>query len=264
MISDVKDLDAKFAENKAKFDIFDINCYLTCYRDDTLEETPALPEEVFKDGINRAVITSTYGTTNYVNKGNNLVFDYVAKDDRLFASAIVAPEMNLGGNCFGDTLDKMIANKTVSVRMYPSSHKYPMRKWMVGKILEQLEERRVPLMLWHTQINWDEVAQVADDYPNLPIIIDGADQKTIYHARAVMGLCEGFKNVYLEMHNFTQYDFLPYMLRSVGAERMLYGSRTPFNDPNGPLYQIFANSTEEECKLILNDNFQLMMDNIKK
>lgn len=264
MLANVKELDAKFAENKAKFDIFDTNCYLTCYRDDTLEDTPATPEEIFKDGINRMAIASKYGITNYVDKGNDIVFDYVKKDDRFFASPTIAPEMNLDGHCFSDTLEKFLAKKTVSVRMYPSSHKYPLRKWMVGKMLEQLQEHRLPLILWHTQINWDEIAEVAGSYPNLPIIIEGTDQKTIYHARAVMGLCEGFKNVYLEMHNFTQYDFLPYMLRSVGADRMVFGSRSPFNDPNGPLYQIFANANEEQCKLILNDNFQAMMDNIRK
>ena len=209
------------------------------------------------------MLTSTLSATEAYDEGNELVFDAAAKDDRILASAVIAPEMNLGGRNFASELDAMLKKKTVLVRMYPKEHKYPLRRWLAGEILGELERRSVPLMIWHTQAEWNEFAEIAEAFPNLPIILEGSDQKTLYYVRSVMGLCEKYPNIYLEMHNFTQYDFLPYALKFIGAERLLFGSRSPFNDMNVPLGQIFADADEAQRKLILSENIKRLINNIK-
>jgi len=259
----VKELEERYAFFKAESEIFDINCYLTCYRDSTLEELPIAPETYFNEGVNKMVLTSSLCSTEMYDEGNELVFKTAANDDRFYASPVIAPEMNLGGRKFASELEEMLAKKTVIVRMYPKDHKYPLRKWLVGDMLSELERRRVPLMLWHMQTDWNEFAEIAEAYPNLPIIIEGSDQKTIYYVRSVMGLCEKYGNIYLEMHNFTQYDFLPYALKYVGADRLLFGSRSPYNDMNCPLYQIYTNTDEAQRKLILSGNIERLIANIK-
>lgn len=260
---DVKQLEASFAKFKAESEIFDINCCLTSYRDSTLEELPIAPETYFDEGVDKMVLTNTLGTTTVYNDSNKQLFDAVAKDERFYASPIIAPDMNLGGRKFAAELDEMLGKKTVIVRMFPKAHKYQLRKWLVGDVLGELESRRVPLMLWHTQADWNEIAEIAEACPKLPIIIEGSDQKTLYYVQSVMGLCEKFSNIYLEMHNFTQYDFLPYALKYIGADRLLFGSRSPFNDMNCPLYQIFTNADEAQRKLILSENIKRLISNIK-
>ncbi|MBE6561910.1 MAG: hypothetical protein E7662_12385 [Ruminococcaceae bacterium] len=259
---DIKQLEKDFLKCKSEEEIVDINCCLPCYRDNLLK-APASHEAYFSEGVDRMVLTASLCTTEMYSEGNERIFDAAARDERIYASPVIVPEMNLGGKKFASVLEAMLQRKTVIVRMYPKEHRYPLRKWLVGDILGELERRRVPLMLWHMQADWNEFAEIAEAYPDLPIIIEGSDQKTLYYVRSIMGLCEKYRNIYLEMHNFTQYDFLPYALQYVGAERLLFGSRSPFNDMNGPLYQIYTNTDPFQRKLILSENTKRLINGIK-
>ncbi len=260
---EVKQLEKDFLKFKTESEIFDINCAVPCHLDGTLEEKLPAPETYFGEGIDKMVLTSSLCMRVPYHLGNETVFDAAAKDDRFYASAAVAPDMNLGGRNFAAELDKMLERKMVIARMFPKAHKFQLRKWLVDGVLSELERRHVPLMLWHMQIEWDELAEIAEEYPNLPIIIEGSDQKTVYYAQSVMGLCEKYKNVHLEMHNFTHYDFFHYALKYIGADRLIFGSRSPFNDMNVPLYQILMNANEEERKLILSGNIKRLISEIR-
>lgn len=265
MEMDIKKMDETFKKLKEDSFIFDINCYLSFYYDkeDILEDVITPPEQFLKEGINKLVLANKYGMVNQsFNYSNNELFERVATNDAFYASPIIVPEMNLAGKKFSKTLDDMIAKKAVILRMFPTQYKHSMKEWQIGEILKAMEERRIPLMLWHTQINWDDVAEIAEKHPKLPIIIEGSDQKSIYYARYVMGLCERYENIYLEMHNFSQFGFLPYMLEHVGYERMLFGSFSPYNDMNGVLHMIYNHTNEEQRAGILGKNFEKMMSEI--
>ena len=260
---EIKQLEKDFLTFKTESKIFDINCAVPCHLDGTLEEKLPTPETYFDEGVDKMVLTSSHFLRIPYHFGNEIIFDAAAKDKRFYASATIAPDMNLGGRNFATELDGLIDKKTVIVRMFPKTHKYQLRKWLVGDILTELEKRRVPLMIWHMQAEWDEIAEIAEAYPKLPIIIEGSDQKTLYYVQSIMGLCEKYHNIHLEMHNFTQYDFFHYALKYVGADRMLFGSRSPFNDMNGPLYQIFINADEAQRKLILSENIERLISEIR-
>ena len=265
MEMDIKKMDETFKKLKEETPIFDINCYLSFYYDkaDILEDEITSPEQFLEEGINKLVLANKRGMTNQSYEfSNNELFEKVATNDAFYAAPIVVPEMNLAGKDFAKTLDEMIAKKAVILRMFPIHYKHSMKEWQIGDILKAMEERKIPLMIWHTQINWDDIAEIAENHPNLPIIIEGSDQKTIYYARYVMGLCEKYKNIYLEMHNFSQYGFLPYALEHIGYERLLFGSFSPYNDMNGVLHMIYNHTTEEQREGILGKNFEKLMSEI--
>ncbi|MBR5218393.1 MAG: amidohydrolase family protein [Clostridia bacterium] len=259
-----KSLETNFLEMKKNSEIFDINCWMTYYKDELLEDVHPEPEQYFAEGVNRMVLAHSRCKTEDFALANKALFEKVATDDRFYASPIVVPEMNLAGNKISTTIDEFIGKKAVIFRIFPKALKHSMKKWQMGNIFSAMEERRIPLMVWHTQIEWDTLAEIAEQYPNLPIILEGSDQKTIYYARDIMGICERYKNIYLEMHNYTQYKFLPYALEHIGAERMLFGSFSPYNDMNGVLYMIAQHTNEAQRELILSKNFERLMGEIKK
>lgn len=264
---DIKTLDANFRKFKEESFIFDINCYLSCNYDkqDILEDVITPPEQLLKEGINKLVLANKLGMIHQCYEpSNNELFEKVATNDAFYAAPIVVPDMNLAGENFASTLDDMIQKKAVILRMFPKFYKHSVKKYQIGDMLNAMQERRIPLMLWHTQIHWDDIAEIAESYPNLPIIIEGSDQKTLYDIRYVMGLCEKYKNIYLEMHNFTQYGFVPYMLEHVGCEQMLFGSFSPYNDMNGAIHTVYIHADEKQRAAILGGNFERLMAQIVK
>ncbi len=260
---DIAKMEADFLQRKAASEIFDINFCITNHADDVLAENRPTPEEMLQKGIAGLVLTDSWGRTERYAHSNEEVLQKAAENDAFYAAVTVAPEMNLAGADFAKTLDAMIERKAVILRMFPKNLKHSMKTWQLGEMLRCMEARRMPLMLWHMQVEWDAIAGIAEAFPALPIIIEGSDQKTLYYVRDVMGLCERFPNIYLEMHNFTQYQFMPYALEHIGAHRLLFGSRTPFNDMNGVLYQIFTHANEAQQKEILSGNFKRLLSEIR-
>lgn len=262
---DLLAFEKNFLEQKKAADIFDINCYIPDYRDSFLWDNPATPEQILKEGVNRLVLADKHciSDADRVLANENLL-QYVAKNDAFYAAPIIQPEMDLIGEDFEAYLDYLIKNKAVIIRVFPKEFKHSLKKWQMGRIFTAMEKRRMPLMVWHTQTDWDTIAEIAEAFPKMPIIIEGSDQKTIYYVRDVMGLCERFKSIYLEMHNFTQYRFLPYALEFVGADRLLFGSFSPYNDMNGVLQMIFTHADEKQRELILSKNMDRLISEIVK
>lgn len=264
---DIKTFHENFKKLKQESKIFDINCYLSYYYDkeDILEDVITPPEQLLNEGIGKLVLTNKRSITNQSYEyANNELFSRVATNDAFYAAPVIVPEMNLAGKDFSKILDDMIRKKAVILRMFPQFYKHSMKKWQIGDILQKMQERRIPLMLWHTQIEWDDIAEIAENYPKLPVILEGSDQKTIYYVRYFMGLCERYENIYLEMHNFTQYGFLPYLLEHVGYERLLFGSYSPYNDMNGVLHMIFNHTDQVQREGILGKNFEKILSEIRR
>ncbi|MBQ7381262.1 MAG: hypothetical protein IJW69_04175, partial [Clostridia bacterium] len=77
---EVKQLEKDFLTFKAESEIFDINCAIPCFLDETLEDQLPAPETYFGEGINKMVLTSTLFNKIDYETGNNTVFDAAAKD----------------------------------------------------------------------------------------------------------------------------------------------------------------------------------------
>lgn len=261
---DIKTLEKNFFDLKKNNTIFDINCYIPFYQDDFLDDDIPSPEQILTEGVDKLVLADKYCLVDEIYEANQKLLDRVATNDAFYASPVILPEMNLGGKDFKAYLDTLIANKAVILRAFPKYFKHSMKKWQMGDILKAMEDRRIPLQIWHMETDWDTYADIAESFPNLPIIIEGSDQKTIYYVRDVMGLLERYPNIHLEMHNFTQYGFLQYCLQYVGVERLLFGSFSPYNDMNGVLKQIDQHTTQEQKELILSGNAERIFANIKK
>ncbi len=261
---DIKARETKFFEMKKNTPLFDINCYIPTKAEKFLEEIPASPEVLLSEGLDKIVLAEKSYMSKTAYESNEALISKVKTNDNFFASPIITPEMCMAGNNFDEYLSYLIDNKAVIMRVFPKTFNHSMKKWQMGEILKKLEKRRIPLMIWHTETSFDAFAEVAENFPKLPIIIEGSDQKTIYYTRDVMALCEKFSNIYLEMHNFTQHGFLPYLLKTIGSERLLFGTCTPYNDYNGTLEMLDSHTTKAEMEQICYKNFENLMSKIKK
>jgi len=260
----IKKMEQELIDLKKNYPIFDINVYIPSYRDEFLDDDIPTPEQILTEGVDKLVLADKHCMLGDIFEANDALFERVKGNDAFYASPIIVPEMHLGGRDFAAYLDYMIKNKAAILRAFPAYMKHSMKKWQMGDMFKAMEDRRIPLMVWHMETTFDTYADIAENYPNLPIIIEGSDQKTIYYVRDVMGLLERYDNIYLEMHNFSQYGFLPYCLENIGAERLLFGSFSPYNDMNGVLRMIDKHTTEEQKKLILSGSFERLLANIKR
>ena len=167
--------------------------------------------------------------------------------DRAVISMVLVPDITFPGGAGLRYIDEKVEQGFVIARMFPKKLNHSMRKWQVGEILAHLEHRRLPLMLWHNEVSWDLVESICQDYPDLPVIIEGNDVKLLYHNRNYLALLAGHPNFYLETHNLVLYSEIE-SLAEISADRLLFGTYFPYNTPHASLLPILRARLPEEVK----------------
>lgn len=129
----------------------------------------------------------------------------------------------------GDLPDRVRA-----VRVFPRTHGFPLTDWVIGSLGKWMIERRLPLFVWHTELDWPELYGLAKALPKLAIIVESQPRKIIYHLRPLLAVMRDCPNTYVEISNLTGPGF-ELVLQHVGAERLIFGSFLPVSDPLVPL-----------------------------
>jgi predicted TIM-barrel fold metal-dependent hydrolase len=106
----------------------------------------------------------------------------------------------------------------------------------------------------------NEVRDIAPRFPNLTLLL--AHSGTSWHvARQHVDLAKEFSNIVLEI-TFTSVieGIIEYMVKEIGADRVLYGSDAPMRDPYPQFgWVAYANLRETEKKNILGKNMERIL-----
>jgi hypothetical protein len=147
-----------------------------------------------------------------------------------------------------------------AVRLFPRSHNFPLTSWALGELCSWLTDHRLPLFLWHVEIDWPSLHALAVAFPRLAIVVETQTQKILYQNRALFALMKDCQNVHAETSNLAGADFLRWAARELGARRLLFGSFLPVNDPWVALGMILeADLSWEEKRLVAGDNLRRLL-----
>ncbi|WP_349403227.1 amidohydrolase family protein [Cohnella silvisoli] len=256
----------RFHRSKSMYRFFDINCWTVSSEREQLQPVigvEALIQSLDAQQIHEAVVTSAECLEYNASVGNENLLSLIAPFESLSGSIVWVPELAGTRNDSLSYIERMIANKVVSVRMFPKKLRYSMNKWQVGDVLKVMEAKRLPLILWHMETSWDTVNGICESYPNLPVIIEGNDQKLLYHNRSYIPLLAQHPNLYIETHSLIQHGEIEYIVNKCGIDRLLFGTYFPYNDPNGSMMMITDAEIPEETKYkIAGDNMRSLIGQI--
>jgi hypothetical protein len=150
------------------------------------------------------------------------------------------------------------------VRLFPKTHQFQLAPWVVGELSEWCIERRIPLFLWHVEIEWSSMHALAAAFPRLRIVIETQWQKILYHNRDLFSLLRACPNIMVESSNLVGQDNVGYLVKNFGAERLLFGSFLPVNDPYAAIGMILdADISEDEKKLVAGGNLRKIIAEVK-
>ena len=147
-----------------------------------------------------------------------------------------------------------------AVRIFPKSHNYPLVDWCMGSLCEWLTSKHMPLFIWHTELDWSSLHLIAKAFPDLPFVVETQVQKILYHTRPLFALMRRCRNVFLELSNFAGQGFVEFATRGFGAERLIFGSFLPVNDPLVAIGMVIdADISREEKALIAGENLRRLI-----
>lgn len=234
MTTDVRHLADDYRQQRDALALFDVNCWLGKPFEPTFTTVnglESLKKMLARNGIRRAVLSHTMCVRYDAEAGNRALLEMLQQDESLVSAATLVPETARSGT-WGSVLRSLIAGGIRLVRLFPKSHNFLLDDDYLGGLLHTLQNLRLPIVLWHTEAAWPEIAAVCSRYRDLPVIVEGTGRKLFYDNRTYYALLERFPNLYLETHNLTNYLGLDDLVRHFGSGRFLFGSYFPHEDPN--------------------------------
>ena len=176
--------------------------------------------------------------------------DYAASDgNRLLARAITGRK-NLFG-CWAilppqtgevitpDFFRRMKQHRIMALRAFPDHHRYLLNRVVFGKFLDEVSQRRIPLLLSIEKacVGWPAVYRVMAEFPDLTCVI--CDIGIWNTDRYTWPLLETYPNIFLETSLLALEDGgIEETVARYGAGRLLFGSNFPERYPEGAMLAI--------------------------
>lgn len=266
MIDTVERLVHDYRQRRDALDLFDACCWLgpplepAFVRVDQLQQLKAA---LLRYGIRRAVISHTAGIMCGAEEGNHLLLEALAREEGFLGGATLVPEMASGASWLA-ILNELVARRVRLVRLFPAAHNFLLSTTQLRGMLEALQELRLPLVLWNTQASWSAIAAVCQDFPDLPVVVEGVQRKLFYDNRTYYPLLERHPNLLLETHNVVNYLGLDDLVRRFGSQRFLFGSYFPHLDPNAAAMLVTdGNMTQRDRENIAHGNLDRLLAEVR-
>ncbi|MDD5705897.1 MAG: hypothetical protein PHR35_08225 [Kiritimatiellae bacterium] len=161
-------------------------------------------------------------------------------------------------------LDGRTPERPAGVRLFPKSHVFPLAEWTIGSLCRWMMERRLPLFIWHSELDWTVLYSLAKAFPELTIVVESQPQKILYHVRPLFALMGECPKVLVETSNFIGQGVIEYTVRHFGPERLVFGSFLPVGDPLVPLGMLLdADIAEPDKALIAGGNLRRIFSEVQ-
>ena len=233
----------------AEFDFFDINVWWDPTADGQhrrLCDFAQMERELKNFNISKAIISNRNCLKYDPVAANEELAVYIKSVPNLFGCMILVPEIE----SIEAYIDNKVGERFICARLFPKTLHHSMKKWCIDGVLSHLERRNIPLILWHTEVEWDTYEALTVEYPELPLIIDGCETKLLYHNRNYTPLLLDYRNIYMETHNIVLAGELD-CLSSIVGDKLIYGSYYSYNTPNASMYPIVAGQMPYSTKRLI-------------
>jgi len=160
-------------------------------------------------------------------------------------------------------IDRAFENGFRLFRLFPLTLNYTLDDWCIGDLLQYLQEKRLPVCIWHSETSWSAINRLCTAYPELPVIIEGSGKKIIYYNRMFYPLLKYHSNLYLESHGLLNLGLIEDIEKFGFANRLLFGTAMPFADPHIAVGLVcYANIQQVHAEEIAGKTLQKILDGV--
>lgn len=266
MANDIAQKVNDFYQAKSELDFFDLNLWWDPVHNQGFKKFADfgdLYDSLTQYPIRKAVLTHAECNKYDPKTGNAALARLIAGRDNLYGAMVLTADHLISGEDVKKYIDSLVDARLVIARLFPKLHNHPMKKNALGDVFQHLNDRRIPLVLWHAQTTWDTIESLCTDYPDLPVIVEGNDVKLLYHNRFYVPLFKKLSNFYLETHNVILFKELD-VLAGIHPDKLIFGSYYQYNNPDTAMASIvFGNMDKPVKQLIAHGNLDRLIQAVR-
>jgi predicted TIM-barrel fold metal-dependent hydrolase len=215
-------------------------------------------------GVNQAGLASHLAVGPDYVRGNDLTAAAVhAFPERFFGYAV--PNPRYPDDVRAELQRSFDTLGLCAIKLHPTMHNYSVLEPACEEIWRFAEERST-FCLIHTwegdaRCSPSAVGQVARAHPTVPFLL-GHSGGTPAGRREAIAVAHERPNVYLELcGSLLARAEVAWMVQEVGAERVLFGTDTPWLDPRIVLGKVaLSGLNEEQLRLVLGENILRLLE----
>lgn len=259
-------VEATLRREAESLDLFDAGAWLGCTPLFPLMETgtPQLLEAVHRHAhIKGALVSHWAGTPDCSQESNQLLLRQIQDHDTWYATLTLNPLFPQDTGSPGSP-DWVWPERVRAVRVFPATFGFALRDWCVGALCDLLIERCLPLFVFHTETTFEDIHHIACAYPALRIVLETQPKKVLYHARMLLPLLKACPNVHLDLSNTCSQGLVEYTVNALGADRLIFSTFAPANDPLVPLGLLLqADITQEDKQAIAGGTIRRIISEVR-
>ncbi|OIN96115.1 hypothetical protein AUJ66_07295 [Candidatus Desantisbacteria bacterium CG1_02_38_46] len=252
-----------------KVNFFDVNICFGKSRKGIYKPADSVSELLSKlnsAGIEKALVWHISQYENSPVKENAVLSQMISPYPGLLGTWVILPPQTKELPVQKEFFSRMKKDRIFALRAFPDFHRFLLNRVTFGKFLEEIEERRIPLLLsmdiMGAGISWQTVYDILEEFPRLVLIL--CDLPVWGSDRYFRPLIEKYPNFYLETSFLLQSGVLESFVRDYGAGKLLFGSGFPYRDFGGPmLYLLHADISNEDKIAIAGSNLSRIISEVK-
>jgi Predicted metal-dependent hydrolase of the TIM-barrel fold len=123
-----------------------------------------------------------------------------------------------------------------------------------------LQDLGVPLFIPIGQTSWDEIGNIAKQYPKLAILVEAVGHHEYLNMRAALPWLIAAPNLLVPTHNQFLCGGIELLVERIGAERIFFLTNQPFDDPAAALSHLMLSqiSDSDKAKISFENSHRLL------
>lgn len=215
----------------ANLTFVDANCMIgtRAYRHPSSPETlqDYLRDFEYYD-IQAALVWHAYAQEYSQDYGNRFLLREIGDDPRFIPQWVLVPHWAGDMAPPEELVAEMLSLGVRAARIFPKSHGFGVSPEVVGRLLDELEQHRVPLFVDVSELDLTGAIALAKQYPELPVVLCGESWS---NDRVIFARLHEVPNLHLETWAFQGHRHYERFIAAFGSERLLFGTGLPFRSP---------------------------------
>lgn len=189
------------------------------------------------------------------HEDNEVTLDMMGKYPGRIVGAVYVNPMN---QSTVDAMEHYFALGFKAVKLNPLRHAYCADSEALDPILDKAEAAGVPVCI-HSghppySLPW-QIGLLAERHPGVKVMMIHMGHGHGVYIDAALKMARKYSNIYLEMSGMPMPSKIREAYETVGHDRIMFGTDTPFHDPSVELQKVLVSGVDEEgIARILYDN----------
>ena len=227
---------------------------------------PATVEELKRDmayfGIAKALVAHASSWCSEPQKGHENLFRDIGGNDSFVGCGLVVPDDLEDVPPIEVTAAQLLKSGARAVRLMPARMGWRIADWCAARLLNVLEELRIPALIPHDQVEFNDLDAMLSAHPDLPVVL------VDFHCtanRMIVPLLKWHANLRLCIGpRFPVHDVLEVICETIGAGQLVFGTRWPESSPGATVgLLMYARISDADRQAIASGNLERLLSEVK-